>query len=209
MNDALVNGPNGFFPSYDVGAAVEWGIGPWSASGVIMRVGESPGGNEYTYYGAQLGYTLQTDLGAGTYRLIVSGSSSDFLGAGGQGEAARLAVFLSADQQFGEILGGWVRLGTQDDDAAIIYDHLISGGLNISGRVWNRQQDNIGLGYAYQDGGNLGADRTQVFETYARFGLTDLLAFTLDAQYMDDDYRWTDGESVDGWILGARLVVEF
>ncbi len=29
MNEALVNGPNGFAPSYDIGGAVEWEIGIW------------------------------------------------------------------------------------------------------------------------------------------------------------------------------------
>ncbi|MBT3258966.1 MAG: hypothetical protein HN366_21270 [Deltaproteobacteria bacterium] len=37
MNEALVNGPNGFAPSYDLGGAVEWELGQWHAKGVVGR----------------------------------------------------------------------------------------------------------------------------------------------------------------------------
>ena len=39
-------------------------------------------------------------------------------------------------------------------------------GLNISGRLWSRTDDNVGIGFAYLDGGNLELDKTYVFETY-------------------------------------------
>ena len=40
MNPALVNGPNGFAPSYDIGGAVQWDIGPLYANGVVMNIVE-------------------------------------------------------------------------------------------------------------------------------------------------------------------------
>jgi hypothetical protein len=41
MNRALVNAPNGFTPSYDIGGAVEWEIGSWEFTAVGMNVGEN------------------------------------------------------------------------------------------------------------------------------------------------------------------------
>ena len=66
MNEALVNGPNAFLPSYDLGAALVWNTGPWSLRGVVMRVHENDDGNGYAFYGAELGYILHTALGEGT-----------------------------------------------------------------------------------------------------------------------------------------------
>lgn len=49
MNPALVNGPNGFAPSYDIGGAVQWEIGPLYANGVVMNIGENDDGNNYNF----------------------------------------------------------------------------------------------------------------------------------------------------------------
>ena len=40
MNEALVNGPNAFLPSYDIGGAVEWELGAFSVKGVAMAMGD-------------------------------------------------------------------------------------------------------------------------------------------------------------------------
>ena len=49
MNEALVNGPNTFLPSQDLGAAVAWEDGSLSMKGVVMDIGQpeivSAGGN--------------------------------------------------------------------------------------------------------------------------------------------------------------------
>jgi len=47
MNTALVNGPNGFAPSFDIGGAVEWEIGIWEFTAVGMNVGENDDGKWY------------------------------------------------------------------------------------------------------------------------------------------------------------------
>jgi porin len=100
-------------------------------------------------------------------------------------------------------------LYAQKIDAAVAYEKLFSGGMNISGKLWGREQDNIGVGYGYLDGGNTGVDKTQVVEGYVRFVLNEYVALTLDAQYMDDKYVPDEGTNVDGWIMGARMTVEF
>jgi hypothetical protein len=64
---------------------------------------------------------------------------------------------------------------------------LYSGGINISGREWGREQDNIGIGCGRLDGPEQTDESilyTQVAEGYARFGLNDYLLMTFDLQYM-------------------------
>jgi porin len=118
-----------------------------------------------------------------------------------------MAVVLSADQQMGSIFGVFLRMGFQDDDAAITYEQEYSGGVNISGSIWDREQDHIGLGFAYLDDGETDVDNTVVGEAYVRFGLNKIFAATADFQYMEDRYK--AGEDVDGWVGSIRVTAEF
>ncbi len=211
MNGALVNGPNAFLPSYDIGAAIEWEIGGFSVKGVAMALGSN--GEEgdldepYNFYGMQFAYTVDFGLGEGNYRLIVDTTSSDFSNVAGTKKERLSCAMISFDQQLGEILGAWIRFGWQDDKAAVYCKSIYSGGLNISGNLWGRECDNIGIGYAHLIGGNLEVDHTDVFEVYGRFGLTDIFAITADVQYMKDSMNV--GDSPDGWIFGLRMTAEF
>jgi hypothetical protein len=207
MSAALVNAPNGFFPSYDIGGVAEWDVGRFSLQGLVMSIGRNDDGKAFTFYGVELSYTLNMPLGEGTYRLIVDGTSKAFLDPSGTGKERRAGAFLSFDQELGEILGAFLRIGIQDDEAAINFDALYSGGLNIEGTLWGREEDNIGIGYAYLEGGNLNIDRTQVAEVYARFQLNRFFAFTADLQYMQDDL--VGGSASKGFIYGLRLTAAF
>jgi porin len=207
MNEALVNGPNFFFPSFDIGGAVEWNIGRFELRGVVMNVGENDDGNNFWYFGVQMSYTMSTALGEGNYRIIVSGTTEEFLNPMGTSKETRGAVILSFDQELGDIFGGFLRIGWQTDAAAIDFRAIYSGGVNIRGKLWRRPKDNIGIAYAYLDGGNTGIDCSQIFEIYARFVLNDYFAVTADLQYMDEK---VDGEGgPQGWIPGIRLTAEF
>ena len=119
-------------------------------------------------------------------------TSSDFSNVAGNKKERLSGASISFDQQFGEILGAWIRFGWQDDAAAITYGDLYSGGLNISGTLWGRALDNIGIAYGCLVGGNLNVDSTDVFEVYARFGLNDIFAVTGDVQYMKDSMKEGD-----------------
>jgi len=109
------------------------------------------------------------------------------------------------------MVGGFLRFTWQQDDAAIDYKALYSGGLDFSGSSWSRDEDNIGVGYAYLDGGNQSVKSTQVFEAYYRALLNEYAAITADVQYMDDDLDQEDPHqhNPDGWIFGLRLTAEF
>jgi len=207
MNEALVNGPNAFLPSYDTGGAFQWETGNFAVSGVFMHIGENDNGSSYNFYGLQLGYTRQFPVGAGNYRLMVGTTSSDFIDPGLTSKEKRACLLLSFDQQLGKIYGVWLRLGTQDDAAAISYKSIYSGGLNINGMLWNRTNDNVGIGYGFLHDGNLDNDTSQVLEAYARFSLNDYLALTLDIQYMKDEYHTND--TLDGFIYGIRATAVF
>ncbi|HKI49947.1 MAG TPA: carbohydrate porin, partial [Desulfobacteria bacterium] len=81
------------------------------------------------------------------------------------------------------------------------------GGLNISGKLWRREGDNVGIGYAYVGGGNQGLNYTDVFEIYGRIAVTSIFAVTGDVQYMKD--AMAEGDSPEGWIFGLRVTAEF
>ena len=100
-----------------------------------------------------------------------------------------------------------VRFGWQDDKAAVYFKSIYSGGLNVSGNLWGRERDNIGIRYAYLIGGNLDVGHTDVFEVYGRFALNDIFAVTGDVQYMKDSME--EGDSPKGWIFGLRMTAEF
>jgi porin len=207
MNQTLVNGPNGFLPSYDLGGALEWDMGDFALRGVVMGIGENDDGRSYTFYGAQLGYTLNSGLGEGNYRVIADWTSKDFSNPAGDKQEAKNCVLLSFDQELGDLLGAWIRFGWQDDSAAVTCDKLYSGGVDISGKLWGREQDNIGIGYACLDGANQNLDSSHVFEAYVRFLLNEYFALTADVQYLKDNMK--TGDDPKGFISGLRLVAEF
>lgn len=211
MNEAFVNGPNIFVPSYDIGGVVEWGIGGFSLNAAAMAVGSNGEAGAldepYNFFGIQFGYTVDFGLGEGNYRLLVDTTSSDFSNVTRNGKERLSAASISFDQQLGEILGGWIRFARQDDAAAVTYGDLYSGGLNISGKLWGRASDNIGMACGYLMGGNVNVDSTDVFEIYGRFALNDIFAVTGDVQYMKDAMK--EGDSPKGCILGVRLTAEF
>jgi porin len=117
------------------------------------------------------------------------------------------ALTFSLDQELGDLVGAFLRLGWQKDDAAVDFKALYSGGLDMNGKLWGRPQDNMGIAYAYLDGGNTGIERSHVFEVYVRVVLNDYLAVTADLQYIDEDYDEGKGPRV--WIPGIRLTAEF
>jgi len=211
MNQALVNAPHAFIPSYDLGAAVEWDIDRFSIKGVAMAIGsngrEGRFNQPYNAYFTQFAYAATTGLGQGNYRFILGVSSDAYPNPDGTHMERRVCAIASFDQQLGDILGAWVRFGWQDDAAAVDYKGIYSGGLNISGSVWGRSSDNMGIGYAHMNGGNQDVGHTDVFETYVRFALSDVFAITGDVQYMKDSMK--EGDSPSGWIFGLRATAEF
>lgn len=206
MNESMVNGPLGFLPSFDIGVALEWEYHKIGVKGVFMNVEENEEGRNYNYYGLQFSYSMDSDLGTGNYRVVLGGSSKDFLNPAGNDTERLSALLLSFDQELSHIFGAWIRFGWANDAAAVVWESLYSGGINITGYPWQRPDDTIGIGYVYLNGGNMGIENTQVFETYYRYSVNEFLAASVDIQYMRDNME-VSGDT-GGWIFGIRLTTE-
>ena len=207
MNAAFNNAPDALGPSYDWGAAAVWDVGKLSLRGVVMNVASNDAGNEYNYLGVQAGYTIATHLGEGTYRVFVDTTSKAFPASRGTSLRRQNGITLSFDQEFGRILGGFLRFDWESTDVAITHEALYSIGLNISGKAYGREHDNIGIGYALLDGGNLNIEQTQAAEVYSRFQIKSSFHLTLDLQYMRDEL--VAGGGPKGFIYGLRLTGQF
>lgn len=211
MNEILTNGPGAFLPSYDIGVAFEWAINDFSVTGTAMALGDNeeaePNNEPYNFFGVQLGYTVNTVLGVGNYLISIGTTSNSFPDPKGQKKDQRHGALISFDQQLGEILGAWIRFEWQNDETAVNFTDVYTGGIDINGNLWDRACDNIGIGYGHLRGGNLDFDHTDVFEIYGRFAVNKIFAVTGDVQYMKDSMK--TGSSPKGWIFGLRLTAEF
>lgn len=207
MNTVLTNGPHAFLPSYDLGGAILFEKGAWSATAVAMSVAENEDGRSFNYFGVEGAYKTDFSIGEGNYRLNLNGTSDSFSSPDGDTDKPMHSILISCDQQLGSTFGVWTRLGWQDDEATINYKSLISAGLDIRGNAWSRDQDNIGLGAAYLEGGNSAIQESNVIELYYRLALNDVAALTLDFQYIYESLE--DGAEPKGIISGLRFSAVF
>lgn len=206
MNPALSNAPNAVFPSYDLGVAAVWDMDQWTLSGVFMEVNQLTSPDKYTFYGIQARYTLETTLGTGHYRVLLNGDR-DFVDEAGASKQRNDILIISIDQQLGDTVGVFTRMGWRLDDAPINYAEVYTGGIDISGLSWGRLLDNIGIALGYMYGGNTRIIKTRLAEAYYRMVIKPNLSFTADIQYMDDEYySITDAE---GMIYSLRTTVKF
>jgi porin len=211
MNEVFVNSPQDNLPSYDLGGVIELDISNVSIKALAMNTNyeaDVDTWKNYNYFALQLGYTIDTGLGEGNYRLLGFTTNDKFPNWDGTDYVNLYGFGISADQELGDIVGVFARLGWQDDGAEIVHDALYSAGVHINGKLWGREQDEAGIGYAYLNGADRGAiDSTNAFETYVKFKILKYADVSLDIQYMDDNYRHE--EDVDGFIYGVRVHAYF
>jgi hypothetical protein len=211
MNEAFVNHRNVNLPSYDLGGVVELNVSNFSIRALAMNTKFESGADgftNYNYYALQAGYKLDIALGEGNYRLYGFTTNKRFQ-CPEEGEKDNLLGFgISADQKLGEVVGVFVRTSWQDDEAVIDHDNIYSGGININGNLWGRENDEIGIGYAYLNGACASdIDHSVAFETYAKFMVSTFSDVTLDVQYIDDEMKNNDDR--DGFIYGIRMNAYF
>lgn len=206
MNPALSNAPNTFFPSYDPGVATVWHRDKWIFSGALMQVHQLTSPDNYTFYGIQARYTLETSLGTGHYRVLLNGDR-DFIDEAGASKQRNDVLIISIDQQFGDTIGAFTRMGWRLDNQPINYRTVYTGGIDIRGTSWGRMLDNIGIALGYMNGGNSRIIRTRLAEAYYRLVLSSMLAITADIQYMRDQYFSIPG--AEGMIYSLRATVNF
>ena len=206
MNPALSNAPNAFFPAYDPGIAAEWFLEDWVFSAVYMDVNQNTSSDNYSFYGVQAAYRLETTLGTGNYRVSVNGDKN-FIDQTGESKQKNNILIISMDQQFGDEIAAFARLGWRLDDENIDYQAIYSGGIDISGISWGRLPDNIGLGLVYLEGDDRRLVNTRIAEAYYRMVTDNYLAFTFDIQYMHDEYVKTTEAS--GMIYSFRATLNY
>jgi porin len=205
MSAGLVNGPNTFVPSYDVGGGFAYDRGRWSLNGVYMNVDDEDG-SESWFVGAEIGFHPGTRWGPGSYRLVLTRTGKEFDDPTGTRGERREDLIVSADQQLGDHLGGFLRIEIQDDNAAINAESTWTAGLDLAGSAWGRARDNVGIGLGYVDGGNLDLRDGYGGELYYRHVLNEVWALSGSVQYGFNDLKGPDNAEV--WTFGLRLVAE-
>lgn len=211
MNQIFVNHKNLNLPSYDIGGVAELNISNLAIRGLIINTkheAEDEVFKNYNYYALQIGYALDTALGKGNYRVYGFTTSKSFEDWDETGNERLKGVGISADQQLSSIIGVFARLGWQDNAVVIDHQNAYSGGFNINGKLWGRENDEIGVGYAYLTGADESdIDSTNAFETYAKFKISKFSNVSPDIQYIDDNLK--HGENRKGFIYGVRVNAYF
>jgi hypothetical protein len=211
MNQVFVNNKNVNLPSYDLGGVIELNISSFSIRALMMNTkleAEEDVFKNYDYYALQLGYNLKTSLGEGNYRIYGFTTSRTFPDWDENKEERLQGFGISLDQQLSSIIGVFARLDWQSDSAIIEHEAGYSGGVNINGKLWGRENDEIGIGYAYLTGADeADIDNTNAIEAYTKFKISDFSDITFDVQYVNDNMK--QEEDRDGFIYGIRLNAYF
>jgi porin len=206
MNEALETSSIDML-SYNPGAVLDLEVGDWSAS-LVFTQSKNEVGTLFNWVSGQLGYRSETTLGEGNYRFFAFTSDGSFPNSEGTSVDERFrGVGLSFDQELGAVLGGFVRFIWADDNALVDYNALWSGGLNIGGRLWGRDQDNAGIAYAYLEGPpGSQLRRADVIEAYVRFQVTRHLDVSFDIQYQSNGLRVVRDTGEDDQAHGPAVV---
>jgi porin len=207
FNEVFVFSGSHGLPSYDYGAAAEGRFGAWTFTGLLMDVGENEAGNSYLFWGAQVARAHENALGKGNLRIFLVGTDAKFPDVSETRLKCRVGGAVSATQQWGEQMGGFLRMGCQARSSRVNYQSFYSGGLNFPGATWGRKADTVGVACAYLHGGNTGVDHTHAVEAYYRCVITPGFALTGDIQYLYDARE--NAPRTRGVIGGIRAVVEF
>jgi porin len=208
MNEAFVN--RAFLPSYDPGVALGFAFENWHVDAVWMDadIVTDQGRVGYTFYGADVGVSINTRLGAGDYHLIVQSTDRRFASRGPSTASEQVnGITLSLDQQLAERVGVFARLGGSNRGPdVLVHNALYSAGLTLRGGRWQDPVWELGIGYAYLKGagdqpGDI--DSTRVFETYARYQFSRFADISLDVQYVSDTVIKEPDPQL--WAVGVRL----
>lgn len=156
----------------------------------------------------------------GNYRFYALQDNRDHLNSAGEAKAD-LVYGISFDQLLSDEIGFFLRYATQDKNLQLIGDPLetiMSGGLQFSGALWNREADGVGIGYAIGKmkpdvktaleaslGGSLSGDQSMI-ETYYRWQATPKMGLSADIQSHSNLPRLNNR----GFIaFGVRMQLDF
>jgi hypothetical protein len=207
MNGALSLGNNILIPSYDYGGVIIWENNYVRIVNLMMNVGKNDDGNNFNFFASQVGLKTNTILGEGNYRFLVDITNKKFLDPSRLFGERRLSLTISFDQELGKFFGAWIRFAWQARNAAVSFGSLYSGGINIKGSAWGRNNDAIGLALAVLKKGNLEFDNALVFEGYYIIQINKFTSISPDIQYQSNAYI-DPRNNVNGWVYGLRATVE-
>ena len=213
MNEAFVT--RFFLPSYDAGIAVQTTGEKWHIDMAWLHTqtdSNKNGGVDYDFFGVDFGYIVDLPIGEGHYHFLAQTTSSDFNDRKKAGDQASVnGLSLSMDQTVGDGIAVFLRAGGANNNAAeLVHDTLYSAGFQIAGRRISVPKLVVGVAYAYLNGaGNQPGDirDTRVFETYARYPLTQYGDISADVQWISDEVR--DAQNPHLWVIGTRLNLYF
>ncbi len=211
MNNAFVNNPTANLVSYDFGIGGELELKGLQIRAVAMR--PKIDGDRYTYGALQIGYSMETSLGEGNYRLYAFRTNKRFPHWEETSYGSLKGFGISYDQELiKETLGAFLRIGCQDDEVEVEHTKFYSGGLTLKGKAWGREDDELALGYALLKAPpKADYEKTYAFEAYLKLGLFKykcvMTNLTLDFQYIKDRYK--DATEVAGYIYGLRFNITF
>jgi len=195
-------------PSYDPGVALELSGNEWSLNGIYMRTSNEIL-EDADYFGTQAGYHYTMARGPGNFRVLAYTANGHVKEEKGAGDATMYGLGVSIDQELGEGWGIFFRAFAQNDEAPIVYDRDLSGGISISGLQWGRPDDVLGIAYAHLIGASRqSTDYTNAAEAYMKFQLIRSVDFTVDVQY-EKDQTASNKDNPQAWIFGGRLNFEF
>lgn len=204
MSGGFVNSVVLGSPNNDVGVAFTGHVTNWSLNLIAMSVGGRDDDPNYKFWGSELTYTLEHDIGTGHYRILLSGTSKDFYNVQ-QSALKKLSTFgLSADQTICH-LGLFSRLTWQKQQAAVKYKALYSFGGEYRGVQWSRPNDKIGLAYAYLKGGNQDLQASRVLELYYSIFINRFANISFDIQHHHDKH--IQQKNPHAWVFSTRTTI--
>lgn len=102
--------------------------------------------------------------GPGNFRVLALTSNGQVKKDKGEGYATIYGLGVSIDQELGQGWGIFFRAYVQIDEAPIVYDRDLSGGISISGLHWERPDDVLGIAFAHL----IGASKQSIDYTNCR-----------------------------------------
>ncbi len=214
MNEVFVHSPLANLPSYDLGLAGELEIGDFHLRAVGIR-SKNDDDRRYNWIGGQIGYRIDTPLGEGNYRLYGYVTNKRFFDWDEEGQKALKGIGVSFDQELiKESVGAFFRWAVQDTKARDAYfKSMYSIGVNLSGGIWGRKDDEVAVGYAYLRAphNNENIRSSQVIEGYVKFKLFSYKSISsdisFDYQHVREKAREEGTKSAN--IYGVRFNVHF
>lgn len=123
---------------------------------------------------------------------------------------------LSLDQEVADGVGLFARYAMQDEDLEEnLVKSVVSGGVSLSGSLWNRENDVVGIAYGILSVNDKAPDIAALsdsgdeshFEAYYKFGFSDHFTLTPDLQVVTNAGGDADNDTIT--VYGVRAQMNF